>query len=47
MKKTIIIHLFVAVIILANSLTLVVTVGIPETGRTRVVFLVNTFPAER
>lgn len=43
MKKKIIINLFVAATILANSLALVVTVGIPETGRTRVVFLVNTF----
>lgn len=43
MKKTIIIDLFVAAIILANSLALVVSVGIPETGRSRVVFLVSTF----
>ena len=43
MKKMIIIDFFAAAIILAHSLALVVMVGIPETGRNRVVFLVSTF----
>lgn len=43
MKKTIIIDLLAAAIILANSFTLVITVRIPETWRSRVVFLVSTF----
>ena len=42
MKKKSIIHLFFAAMILVNSLTLVVSVGIPETGKNRMVSLVNT-----